>query len=133
MNRSSVLVVDDDRDWLELVIDALRSDGYVVQGASSGSQALSLLGHFSPTVIVTDLRMPLMDGGQLLAELRERHSAVPIVVVTGERQSASRPGLEGAFEIIEKPASLDRLLSVVSAAATTHPASQQRHSKIEIR
>ena len=116
---TSVLVVDDDRGWLEMLMEALRSEGHFVRAAASGTQALSLLETFTPDVVVTDLRMPLMDGEQLVAKLQARRPAVPIVVVTGESDKVGSPGLEGVFDVIQKPVSLSRLLSAVAAAAAS--------------
>jgi two-component system, NtrC family, C4-dicarboxylate transport response regulator DctD len=116
-NPSSVLVVDDDREWLESMTEALQSEGYAVTAAASGTQALSILDHLVPNVVITDLRMPLMGGEALLAALRTLHPEIPVVVVSGERPNPNTVGLELAFEVLEKPTSLARLLAVVADAS----------------
>jgi CheY-like chemotaxis protein len=116
---SSVLVVDDNREWLETLMEALRGEGYVVRAAASGTQALSLLEDFTPDVVVTDLRMPLMDGEQLVAQLQARRPLLAIVVVTGDSGKVDSPQLGAVFDVIEKTASLGRLLSAVAAAAAS--------------
>lgn len=117
---SRVLVVDDNREWLEMLMETLRGEGHVVRAAASGTQALSILGSFAPDVIVTDLQMPLMDGEHFVAALQERRSAIPIVVVTGN--SGDSPGLQSVFDVIRKPVILDKLLAAVAAAAASRAA-----------
>jgi two-component system, NtrC family, response regulator HydG len=114
-----ILVVDDNREWLEMLTEALCAEGYVVRSAASGTQALSLLENFTPEVVVTDLRMPLIDGESLIAKLHVRRPSLPIVVVTGETGKAGSVELEAAFDVIEKPASLDRILASVGAAVAS--------------
>jgi DNA-binding NtrC family response regulator len=115
----SVLLVDDNIEWLETMMEALQSEGYSVRAAVRGTQALSILEYFKPDVIVTDLRMPIMDGEQLLGKLQARRPRFPIIVVTGESSRLASPKLKDVFDVIEKPASLDRLLAAVAAAAAT--------------
>jgi DNA-binding NtrC family response regulator len=121
-NALGILVVDDNREWLEMLTEALRAEGYAVRSAASGAQALSLLEDFTPDVVVTDLRMPLIDGESLIAKLHVRRPSLPIVVVTGESGKAGSVELEAAFDVIEKPASLDRILSSVGAAVASRSA-----------
>ena len=116
---SKVLVVDDNREWLEMLMEALRAEGHFVRAAASGTQALSLLTSFTPDVVVTDLQMPLMDGEQLVARLQADRAALPVIVVTGTPGKVGAPGLESIFEVIQKPVSLDRLLWAVAAAAAS--------------
>lgn len=119
LKGSKVLVVDDNREWLEILMDALRGEGHVVRAAASGTQALSILERFAPDVIVTDLQMPLMDGEQLVAKLQAGRAALPVIVVTATPGKAGSPGLESVFEVLQKPVSLDRLLWAVAAAAAS--------------
>ena len=122
LKGSTILVVDDDREWLETLMDALRGEGHSVRAAASGTQALSILESFRPDVIVTDLQMPLMGGDQLLAKLQARRAAPPIIVVTGMSDKFGAPELESVFAVIQKPASLDTLLAAVAAAGASRAA-----------
>jgi two-component system NtrC family response regulator len=116
--RSRVLVVDDDPEWLDLMTELLEDEGYAVATAKDGARAVSLVPGFDPSVVLTDLQMPKMDGRALLAELRARDEQVPVVVVTGDLSQIHDPDLEeAAFEIIMKPPSVEKLLAVVANAS----------------
>jgi CheY-like chemotaxis protein len=83
--RVRVLVVDDSADMREMVRLMLEARGYDVTVASNGAEAASRLPHVDPHVVITDLRMPVMDGFDLCRAIREHPlcSEVPILVLTG--------------------------------------------------
>ncbi|MFO0758944.1 MAG: response regulator [Byssovorax sp.] len=99
----SVLVVDDDYDLRQILRDILEDHGYDVETAENGAAALKILrASPSPPVVLLDLMMPVMDGWQLLEELRRDTvlAEVPVVVVTASRN----PGpLAGVCEALSKP------------------------------
>src|SRR3982750_4015318 len=104
--KASVLVVDDDPDVLRGVVRLLRSQGYSVTSAMNGADAARSVHGRSFDVIVSDIKMPGMDGIQLLREVREHDLHVPVVLVTGEPAvSTAVQALEyGAFHYLTKPA-----------------------------
>lgn len=109
-----VLVVDDDPSILDTVTAILVSEGYRVMAASGGEQALALLGSWDPTLVLLDMRMPVLDGWAVARAMRERGSTVPIVVMTAA-ESAERWAAEiGAAGHLAKPFELDDLLDCVS-------------------
>jgi DNA-binding response OmpR family regulator len=109
-----VLVVDDDTSILDTVTAILASEGYRVMAASGGEQALALLGSWHPTLVLLDMRMPILDGWAVARAMRERGSAVPIVVMTAA-ESAERWATEiGAAGHLAKPFELDDLLDCVA-------------------
>jgi CheY-like chemotaxis protein len=113
-----VLVVDDDPSILDTVTSILTSEGYPVMAASGGAQALSLLGSWHPTLILLDMRMPIMDGWAVARAMRESGSRVPIVVMTAA-ESAKRWADEiGAAGHLAKPFGLDDLLTCVEQHST---------------
>jgi CheY-like chemotaxis protein len=118
--HSRILVVDDDPDWLELMTELFEDEGYTVAVAKDGARAAAMVPRFHPAVVVTDLQMPRMDGRQLLAALRAREPDVPVVVVTGDRPRTHDPSLKGAFRVIQKPPSIEKLLAVVADASASH-------------
>jgi CheY-like chemotaxis protein len=117
-----VLVVDDDEDVRMAIAEFLDEEGYAVAVADNGQEALDLLrGGLRPRLLMTDLRMPIMDGWQLLA-IRPAHHAladVPVLVVTGE---AERPLFRhGICAVVEKPVDVERVLALVEETlAPTH-------------
>ena len=96
-----VLLVDDHEDTLELLSELLRDVGADVRGAASAADALAVLDGFSPHVLVTDLRLPDGDGGELVRTVRSRDgfTSLPAVALTGD----SRPPDECFHRRLMKP------------------------------
>jgi two-component system nitrogen regulation response regulator NtrX len=110
--RASVLVVDDEaaiRDSLHMI---LEYEGYRVEEAASGAQALSRVADRAPDAIVLDIKMPEMDGLELLKALRERGYEMPILMISGHADVATavEATRRGAFDFFEKPLQRDRVL-----------------------
>ena len=79
-----ILVVDDEEDIVEIVSDLLRAQGYRTAGASNGEEALAAIAQSKPDGIVLDIKMPGMDGVELLRRLRQQTplACLPVVVLT---------------------------------------------------
>jgi len=112
-----VLVVEDDRDFLELERMMLQESGYDVITASNGAEALSILETKHPCVIVLDLMMPIMDG---LTFLRERNAAMealdaaPVICVSAAGKELTAEAVRrGAVHCMPKPTDLDELCEMV--------------------
>jgi two-component system response regulator HydG len=112
------LVVDDDGSARTALGALLSGEGYQVDSAGDGRAALERLAELPPDVIVTDLDMPVMNGMQLLAELRGRGHDVPVIVVTSaaEVRSAVDAMRAGATDYITKPVDFDALLLAIERA-----------------
>lgn len=82
--RIRLLVVDDDEAIREITSAMLTDQGHEVLTAEDGLQALELLPHFRPDLVVTDLKMPRMSGYELIGIMRERFPQLPVIVVSGE-------------------------------------------------
>ncbi len=118
MKEGRVLVVDDEptvRSWLAAL---LADEGYVVEEASDGAMALSVLQTFRPDVILLDLIMPGMNGREFLLELREDSALarIPVVVCTAVRGVHINLTSLGATEVLEKPPDPDQLLRTIALA-----------------
>jgi CheY-like chemotaxis protein len=85
-----ILVVDDDPDIRQILQDRLESYGYLVETAPDGPTALEKLNLLTPRGVFLDIRMPGMDGIEVLGRIRARHHAVSVVIVTaaGSAQSS---------------------------------------------
>jgi two-component system nitrogen regulation response regulator NtrX len=110
--RAAVLVVDDEaaiRDSLHMI---LEYEGYRVEEAASGSQALTKVGERAPDAIVLDIKMPEMDGLELLKALRERGYEMPVLMISGHADVATavEATRRGAFDFFEKPLQRERVL-----------------------
>jgi two-component system response regulator HydG len=111
MHKARILVVDDEPSARSGLEKLLASEGYAIRTAADGNGALEMSLEVPPDVVVTDLRMPGMDGLDLLARLRERDPQLPVIVVTafGDVASAVAAMRAGAADYITKPIDLDQL------------------------
>ena len=112
-----MLVVDDQeaiRDTLQVALD---DEGFTVECASNGREALDLIGRWKPDVILLDLMMPVMDGWQFrVAQLQQDDlAAIPTVVCTARTDAEARAISMGAIAYLRKPLDFDYLLDLVEA------------------
>jgi DNA-binding response OmpR family regulator len=124
MPLARVLVVDDEPPVGAMIRDALLEFGYEVAIAPGGSEALGLMSTFEPDAVLLDVLMPDMSGAEVLAQLRQEHPGIPVVMLTGnqDEQAARQLLSHGAFDYIRKPFDLRLLERVVAAAVgTTRP------------
>ena len=110
-----VLVVDDEPQAVELLEEFLTAKGYAVVGASGGEEALCRLKEERPHLMLLDIRMPVMDGLEVLRRAREIDREVGIVMVTAvNEESIGREALRiGAYDYITKPLDFDYLERVL--------------------
>jgi two-component system, chemotaxis family, chemotaxis protein CheY len=109
-----VLVVDDDPDILQTLGLCLTSEGYRVLMAANGKEALDILDHEHPSVILLDLMMPVMDGWQFVAELEHRgRRDVPLLILSADRSVQGHAKQLRANGHLAKPFDLDELLGKV--------------------
>jgi two-component system, NtrC family, response regulator HydG len=111
MTKVRILVVDDEASARSGLEKLLKQTGYEVATASDGVEALAVAGEHAPDVVVTDLKMPNMDGMALLAKLREQDTELPVIVTTafGDVNSAVAAMRAGAADFITKPIDFDVL------------------------
>ncbi|MFH1764178.1 MAG: sigma-54 dependent transcriptional regulator [Gemmatimonadota bacterium] len=111
-----VMVVDDDPDHLGVVSAILEESGYDVERAEDAEQALARVHAFDPALILTDLRLPGMDGVELLERVREGMESVEVIVMTGHEDMTSAIGAmrAGAFDYVVKPIEVEALQDLVS-------------------
>ena len=114
-----LLVVDDEPNLLRAVAAALRAEGYEVVTARGGREALVRVAESVPDLIISDIRMPGMDGYQFAAQLRSssRTALVPIVFLTAKDETADRVAgfRSGVDAYITKPFEPDELLAVIQS------------------
>jgi DNA-binding NarL/FixJ family response regulator len=114
-----LLVVDDEPNLLRAVSAALRAEGYEVAMARNGREALVRVAESVPDLIISDIRMPGMDGYQLAGHLRSspRTALVPLVFLTAKDETADRVAgfRSGVDAYITKPFEPDELLAVISS------------------
>ena len=114
-NERLVLVVDDDPDILQTLALCLSTEGYRVQMAANGKEALEALAAERPAIILLDLMMPVMDGWQFVAELDKRGArAAPLLILSADRAVQGHAAKLRADAFLAKPFDLDELLVKVS-------------------
>ncbi|HAA05283.1 MAG TPA: response regulator [Syntrophobacteraceae bacterium] len=115
MENVSILLVDDEEEFVKALAERLSLRGFGVRIAFSGEQALGRLEEQEPTMVVLDLKMPGMDGMEVLRRARKSHPRVAVVMLTGhgsdrDREEAMRLG---AYAYLQKPVQIDQLVRLV--------------------
>jgi CheY-like chemotaxis protein len=113
-----ILVVDDDEDVRNALSDVLEPEGFRVQTASNGKEGLQALAREIPSLVLLDMRMPILDGWGFAREAARLADPVPpLVVMTASDNEAEQCAREtGARGSLSKPFGISRLLSVVEGA-----------------
>jgi DNA-binding response OmpR family regulator len=108
---AKVLVVDDEPEAVELLVEFLSSKGYEVLTATSGEEALRRVKEDRPHLVLLDIRMPQMNGLEVLRRIREIDAEMGVIMVTAvNEEDVGRKALElGAFDYIVKPLDLKYL------------------------
>jgi DNA-binding NtrC family response regulator len=113
-----ILLIDDETGILESLRILLKGEGFQVTVALGGRAGLDRLDDGEPDLVLSDIRMPDVTGVQVLAAVRERYPACPVILMTAQAtlQSAMQAVNEGAFYYIQKPFRNDELLAIVRRA-----------------
>ncbi|TDX25438.1 two-component system C4-dicarboxylate transport response regulator DctD [Modicisalibacter xianhensis] len=130
-----VLIVDDEEHLRITASQTLELAGYRPEALSSAEAALDALSPDYPGVLITDIRMPGMDGMTLLREVRRRDPDLPVILITGhgDISTAVEAMREGAWDFLEKPFAGEQLTDVVRRATEKRQLSlENRHLKAEL-
>jgi len=119
MERLSILLVDDEEDLVSAMAERLTLRGFQVQAATTAAEALRHLEEQRFDVLILDVKMPGIGGLSLMAEMKSRHSDVPVILFTGHGSvaDAQRGMQEGAFEYLVKPIDVEELAEKIRRAA----------------
>ena len=117
-NRLSILVVDDEDSIREGSERILTRMGFQVYKASRGSEGLEILGHHPVEIVLLDLKMPGMDGMEVLAHIQRLNSEILVIIITGYAtiETAIEAMKRGAYDFIPKPFEPDQLRMVINRA-----------------
>ncbi len=118
MNKKKVLLVDDERDFIDTMAERLAFRGFETSVAYNGSDALDMCQNETFDCVILDLNMPGMDGITVLGHLRERSPHLNVVILTGHGHNKERKICTelGAFEYQNKPVEMKVLLEILSKA-----------------
>lgn len=113
---ASILVVDDEEHAREGLSKILTREGYGVEMAANGKEAIDSLKRQSFDLVITDMRMPLMDGFEVLREIKKMDESIGVIMITayGEVESYLEAMNLGAFEYINKPVRVNELKRVIT-------------------
>ncbi|MDX9815663.1 MAG: sigma-54 dependent transcriptional regulator [Smithellaceae bacterium] len=119
MNK--ILIVDDELNMRLVLTAMLKKEGYEIASAADGSEALSILKSGPIDAVITDLKMPNVNGMELLNHMNDKHPAIPVIIITahGTVATAVEALKKGALDYITKPFDLDELKNVISKAMKT--------------
>jgi DNA-binding NtrC family response regulator len=128
MTPERVLIVEDEDNERSGMSDLISAWGYRTETAIDGLDALDKLGQFTPGIVVTDLKMPRMDGMELLQRLAQESQPVAVIVLTaqGNVDTAVQAMKIGAYDFIEKPVNPTRLRTILQNAV------RQRGMEVEL-
>ena len=106
-----ILIVDDELNMLLVLEAMLKKERYDVVTASDGREALNILKNYDVAVVVTDLKMPRLDGLGLLSRIEADYPSIPVIIITahGTVETAVEALKSGAFDYITKPFDQDEL------------------------
>jgi DNA-binding response OmpR family regulator len=123
-----VLVVDDDDAIRATVAEVLRAEGYVVNTAANGAEALAVVDQVPPRLVLLDMRMPVLDGWGFVQGLTERGIRLRVLVLTATQDARRWAAEIGADGYIAKPFDLDDLLITVERLCNPEPSNGERAS-----
>src|SRR4249919_2372668 len=112
MPKSRILVIDDEAAIRDSLRMTLEYEGYEFLGAATGQEGLALAEREAPDLVLLDVKMPGMDGIEVLERLRHMNDALPVIVISGHGTigTAVEATKKGAFDFIEKPFASERVL-----------------------
>ena len=133
MEEVSLLVVDDEVEFLDTLVKRMQKRITNVSGVSSGEEALAFLEGNPVDVVVLDVKMPGMDGIDALREIKKLHPLVEVVMLTGHASTeVAIEGMElGAFDYLMKPVSIDDLLYKIQDASKKKSLQEMKIRKAE--
>jgi CheY-like chemotaxis protein len=113
----SILIVDDDPSILSTLAEFLDLEGYPVQTATNGAEALAVVERHTPALVLLDMRMPVLDGWGFARALRERGCTLPIMVMTAAQDARQWADEVGAAGYVAKPFDLPDILTAIQRIA----------------
>ena len=121
MDSFKVLLVDDEEDFVTALAERLQLRGIETQIATDGQTALTLIESSPPQVVVLDVMMPGLGGGDVLKRMKADYPHIPVILLTGHTSiEAGTAGMQqGAFDYLVKPVDIQELIAKMEKAVKT--------------
>ena len=118
MEKIKILLVDDEQEFVETLSERIRMREHDSEVALDGEQALKKMDDDLPDVVVLDLKMPGMDGMEVLRKIRNAYPKVQVIMLTGHGSEKDEEEARklGAFEYLQKPVEIETLMKKVKKA-----------------
>jgi two-component system repressor protein LuxO len=116
-HAAQVLVVEDVAEHRRFLAALLEGEGYTIEAVATGRDALARIRGEPPDVVILDLALPDINGGDLLERLQQQHVDIPVLVVTADISLRARTSVQQASAYLMKPYDITALLTAVSALA----------------
>ena len=118
MDQLRILLVDDEADLVLTLAERLALRGFQVETATSGADALRHVSEGDFSVLLLDVKMPGIGGMELMAEIKQKHADLPVILFTGHGSvaDAERGMREGAFDYLMKPIDIGELIEKIGNA-----------------
>ncbi len=116
MWQMNILIIDDEQEILECISEILEAEGHAITVSQTSEASLVRLAEKHYDLVITDLRMPEIDGNYLIEIIKAKFPELPIIVLSGHIESEDDLFKIGACTVLSKPVSIDRLLLAVNEA-----------------
>lgn len=123
MAESSVVVIDDEQEFVSTLVRRLRKRGWESEGVLTGGEAINRIAAGDVAVALLDMRLPDMDGSEVLREIMKINPQTRVIILTGHASaSEGEEGIRhGAFDYLIKPVEFETLLEKLQAASERSP------------
>lgn len=121
MTKLKLLLVDDEKDFVDALAERLQLRGFQVLTAIDGERALSIIDNDPPQVVILDIMMPGLSGLDVLKQIKDRVPEIPVILLTGLGSTTEgSDGMQmGAYDYLMKPLDIDTLIQKIKEAVQT--------------
>lgn len=130
METLRVLIVDDEHELVSALVERLNLRGFQAKGVTTGAEALACLAQEPCDVVVLDVKMPGLDGLEVIKRIKQEQPQVEVILLTGHSsaQDAERGTMLGAFDYLMKPVKIDDLVRILLTAGGREGEGRPRES-----
>jgi two-component system response regulator (stage 0 sporulation protein F) len=118
MTKINILLVDDEAEFITTLAERMQLRNLPSQYAFNGDQALQMVAAFPPDVMILDLKMPGIDGMEVLRRVKKEYPRIEVIILTGHgaKKDEDEARRLGAFEYLKKPVDIDELTQHIKKA-----------------